>query len=145
MQFAAAVLLCTGGLLLPTHVSTPVATARIVRAPPPVLLGARPRSAPGVVPLGGLIRRDRSTLPGKRQQRRRRGDFKEQARSGADERRENAIRDGIMPFEWLLVLDVEATCDIRGHDWEHEIIEFPVVALNLRTLQVCGRARASRG
>lgn len=148
MQFVADVLLRTGALLLPTHTSR--RPLRLLRAP--CVLRHQRCLAPGpalcahnVVPLGGLVRRDRSTLPGKRQQRRRRGDFKEQARSGAEERRENAIRDGVIPFEWLLVLDVEATCDIRGRDWKHEIIMFSVVALNLRTLQVCGCATASRG
>jgi hypothetical protein len=126
--------------LQPTLIS-PIALAaasthRHARAPPPVLLGAHTRTAPGVVPLGGLLQADRASFLSKRTARRRRGESKERARSGAEQRREAAVRDGFMPFEWLLVLDVEATCEVRGRDWEHEIIEFPVVALNLRTLQV---------
>ena len=39
-------------------------------------------------------------------------------------------------LEYLLVLDFEATCeDVNPVDYVHEIIEFPVVALNLRTLE----------
>eukprot|EP00962_Isochrysis_galbana_P020679 scaffold6059_cov103-Isochrysis_galbana.AAC.1 len=133
---------CGGAIGLQPAVFSPIATARALptprhaRAPPPVLLGARTRVAPGVVPLGGQLQADRTSFMCKRTARRRRGESKERSRSGAEQRRDAAVRDGVMPFEWLLVLDVEATCDVRGRDWEHEIIEFPVVALNLRTLQV---------
>jgi len=39
------------------------------------------------------------------------------------------------PFDYFVVVDFECTCD--RHDWpEHEIIEFPAVFLNARTLEV---------
>jgi hypothetical protein len=126
--------------LSPITIAFASPTPRHARAPPPLLLGTRARTAPGVVPLGGLLQAEHASILSKRTARRRRGESKERARSGADERREAAVRDGVLPFEWLLVLDVEATCDVRGRDWEHEIIEFPVVALNLRTLQVFAHA-----
>lgn len=47
--------------------------------------------------------------------------------AAAHSRRARCDRGGASP--------AQATCDERGRDWEHEIIEFPVVALNLRTLQ----------
>lgn len=41
----------------------------------------------------------------------------------------------VMPYDFYAVLDFECTCDYQG--WhQHEIIEFPVVFLNARTLQV---------
>ena len=47
-------------------------------------------------------------------------------------------------LDYLCVLDFEATCeDPNPPDYIHEIIEFPVVLLNLKTLQVVSRA-ASR-
>lgn len=39
-------------------------------------------------------------------------------------------------FSHILVLDFEATCDSGAVDFPHEIIEFPVVVLDTRTLQV---------
>jgi hypothetical protein len=36
------------------------------------------------------------------------------------------------PFPYLCVLDVEATCEEHGfHGYQHEIIEFPVVVVDL--------------
>lgn len=44
------------------------------------------------------------------------------------------------PLDLILALDVEATCArdgaVEGESWVHEIIEFPVVALNTRTLEI---------
>ena len=39
-------------------------------------------------------------------------------------------------YSHLLVLDFEATCDAAEPDYPHEIIEFPCVAVDLRTLKV---------
>eukprot|EP00966_Prymnesium_polylepis_P016593 382855-Prymnesium_polylepis.1 len=43
------------------------------------------------------------------------------------------VRQTPQPFPYLCVLDVEATCeeDVAFHDYQHEIIEFPVVVLDL--------------
>jgi len=96
------------------------------------------QGAPQRVALGELVRESRAAPLAKRSARRKRGEAKERARQeGAVLREARPLADAhALPFEWLLVLDVEATCDARGRPWEHEIIEFPVVALNLRTLQV---------
>ncbi|KAJ3174531.1 3'-5' exoribonuclease 1 [Geranomyces variabilis] len=50
------------------------------------------------------------------------------------------------PFEYYLVLDVEATCvaaPTEGYkfDYPNEIIEFPVVVIDARTLQIAGKFR----
>ncbi|XP_077992732.1 3'-5' exoribonuclease 1-like [Glandiceps talaboti] len=43
------------------------------------------------------------------------------------------------PFDYLLVIDFEATCERDNtDDYLHEIIEFPVVMLNAKTLKVDG-------
>jgi 3'-5' exoribonuclease 1 len=39
------------------------------------------------------------------------------------------------PFEFLLCLDIEATCD-ASRDYNHEVIEFPVVLVDTRTQKV---------
>ncbi len=40
-------------------------------------------------------------------------------------------------LDYLLVLDFEATCqEINPPDYIHEIIEFPIILLNLQTLNV---------
>lgn len=40
-------------------------------------------------------------------------------------------------FDYLCVIDVEATCqEINPVDYIHEIIEFPIVLLNTKTLQI---------
>ncbi|XP_041476908.1 3'-5' exoribonuclease 1-like [Lytechinus variegatus] len=40
-------------------------------------------------------------------------------------------------FDYLCVIDVEATClEINPVDYVHEIIEFPIVLLNTKTLQI---------
>jgi 3'-5' exoribonuclease 1 len=46
--------------------------------------------------------------------------------------------DGIgkMPVDYYAVLDFECTCERNVRSFQHEIIEFPVVFLNARTLQV---------
>ena len=42
------------------------------------------------------------------------------------------------PFRYLCVLDVEATCEKHAKNYVHEIIEFPVVVLDLEEKQVVG-------
>lgn len=40
-------------------------------------------------------------------------------------------------LDYLCVLDFEATCEeVNPDDYLHEIIEFPVLLLNLKTLQI---------
>ncbi|KAJ3071326.1 3'-5' exoribonuclease 1 [Podochytrium sp. JEL0797] len=48
------------------------------------------------------------------------------------------------PFDYYCVFDVEATCveDNRGKGWKHEIIEFPVVLIEARTLSVVAEFRS---
>jgi hypothetical protein len=47
---------------------------------------------------------------------------------------------GLRPqvFEYLLILDFEATCNEGARPFPQEIIEFPVFVLNTRTLEVEG-------
>eukprot|EP00796_Vickermania_ingenoplastis_P000877 gene877-507_t len=40
------------------------------------------------------------------------------------------------PFSHILVLDFEATCDAAAVHYPHEILEFPVVVLDTRTLEI---------
>ena len=41
------------------------------------------------------------------------------------------------PFDYYLVFDVEATCvSDKTFEFDNEIIEFPVVMLNSRTLEI---------
>lgn len=47
-------------------------------------------------------------------------------------------------LDYICVLDFEATCeDPNPPDYIHEIIEFPVVLLNLKTLQVVSQDQYS--
>ena len=44
-------------------------------------------------------------------------------------------------LDYLLVLDFEATClEVNPPDFIHEIIEFPVLLLNTKTLEVVSTA-----
>ena len=47
-----------------------------------------------------------------------------------------AVRGRIAPFRYLCVMDVEATCDKSNRGWAHEIIELPIVLVDLHTLTV---------
>ena len=47
-----------------------------------------------------------------------------------------AVRGRIAPFRYLCVMDVEATCDRSNKGWVHEIIELPVVLVDLHTLTI---------
>ncbi|KAI9353542.1 Eri3 protein-like protein [Obelidium mucronatum] len=40
------------------------------------------------------------------------------------------------PFDYYCVFDVEATCEENRKDWKNEVIEFPVVVIDSKTLQV---------
>ena len=41
------------------------------------------------------------------------------------------------PYDYVCVIDFEATCtETRALDYPHEIIEFPLVLVNMRTLQI---------
>lgn len=42
------------------------------------------------------------------------------------------------PFRYLCVLDVEATCEMYSNHYVHEIIEFPVVVVDLHDKKVVG-------
>ena len=53
-----------------------------------------------------------------------------------------AVRGRIAPFRYLCVLDVEATCDRCNKGWVHEIIEMPVVLVDLHTLTVVNEFRS---
>lgn len=44
--------------------------------------------------------------------------------------------DRKLPFDFYAVLDFECTCERNARSFKHEIIEFPVVFLNARTLEV---------
>ncbi|TPX70925.1 hypothetical protein SpCBS45565_g01540 [Spizellomyces sp. 'palustris'] len=47
--------------------------------------------------------------------------------------------DGAQPYDYYCVLDVEATCDADSNwDYPNEIIEFPVVVIDGRRLEVVG-------
>ncbi len=49
----------------------------------------------------------------------------------------SSVQSNPYGLDYLLVLDFEATCEIQNPpDYIHEIIEFPVVLLNLKNLQV---------
>lgn len=91
--------------------------------------GIRPPRSQQVAREGDLSRRAR---------RRKRGALVEQVRElrldGADE----AAACATMPFRYLAVLDVEATCEQNARSYVHEIIEFPVVLVDLYTREVCG-------
>jgi len=39
-------------------------------------------------------------------------------------------------YDYFLVLDFEATCDNNVSNWQHEIIEFPTVLVNAKTLEI---------
>jgi len=39
-------------------------------------------------------------------------------------------------YDYFLVLDFEATCDNNISGWQHEIIEFPTVLVNAKTLEI---------
>jgi hypothetical protein len=53
-----------------------------------------------------------------------------------------AVRGRIAPFRYLCVLDVEATCDRSNKGWAHEIIELPIVLVDLHTLSVVNEFRS---
>ena len=43
-------------------------------------------------------------------------------------------------LDYLCVLDFEATCEeVNPDDYLHEIIEFPVLLLNLKTLEIVSK------
>ena len=44
----------------------------------------------------------------------------------------------LKPFKYLAVLDVEATCERNNKNFAHEIIELPVVLVDLDTLEFAG-------
>ena len=49
----------------------------------------------------------------------------------------NQIEGNPYGLDYLLVLDFEATCEeVNPPDYIHEIIEFPVLLLNLKTLEI---------
>ena len=49
----------------------------------------------------------------------------------------NQIEGNPYGLDYLLVLDFEATCEeVNPPDYIHEIIEFPVLLLNLKTLKI---------
>ena len=56
------------------------------------------------------------------------------------ERTQNEVVQNPLPFQYLCVVDVEATCEeeVGFHDQRHEIIEFPVVVLDLSSGSVTG-------
>lgn len=48
----------------------------------------------------------------------------------------NIVSESKVPFDYYAVLDFECTCERNSRTFQNEIIEFPVVFLNARTLQV---------
>lgn len=41
------------------------------------------------------------------------------------------------PFDYICVIDFEATCDeVNKQNYPHEIIEFPIVLINLKTMLI---------
>lgn len=41
----------------------------------------------------------------------------------------------VTPYDFLLVIDFEATCEQDMREYQHEIIEFPVIVVNTETMQ----------
>lgn len=48
----------------------------------------------------------------------------------------NVVAERKLPFDFYAVLDFECTCERNVRNFQNEIIEFPVVFLNARTLEV---------
>ena len=70
-------------------------------------------------------------VPTKRQQQRQRGKFAQQQRELLVSGDELGAARAAAPFCYLCVLDVEATCERDAKHFKHEIIEFPVVLVDL--------------
>uniref|UniRef100_A0A7S4B9G8 Exonuclease domain-containing protein n=1 Tax=Chrysotila carterae TaxID=13221 RepID=A0A7S4B9G8_CHRCT len=69
----------------------------------------------------------------RRSKRRKRGAHKEEMQQFAIER---PARSAERPFRYLCVLDVEATCEEFSRNYVHEIIELPVVLVDLEKSRV---------
>jgi len=74
----------------------------------------------------------------RRARRRKRGAHIQQVRELRQNGAEVEAAHASMPFRYLCVLDVEATCEKNDRRYVHEIIEFPVVLVDLHTRKVCG-------
>jgi len=87
-----------------------------------------------------LQRADLQGSQSRRSVRRKRGAETERARElagiGGPEEARPRTRQTQQPFRYLCVLDVEATCERGRRPYEHEIIEFPVVLVDLHNLTV---------
>jgi len=80
---------------------------------------------------------------GRRSRRRKRGVAKAERAKGVDTLRLSDLGGGAVPirkapFRYLCVLDVEATCERNTKHYIHEIIEFPVVVVDLDEKEVVG-------
>ena len=54
----------------------------------------------------------------------------------------NSVQTNPYALDYLLVLDFEATCvEVNPPDFIHEVIEFPVLMLNIKTLTVVSSYR----
>jgi 3'-5' exoribonuclease 1 len=113
-----------------------------------------PRTLLSALPAAGPHMRQGGLTLSRRASRRKRGALKDDQRKAremlgvgqgegggaiADPRTDEAIaavRGRIAPFRYLCVMDVEATCDRSNKGWVHEIIELPVVLVDLHTLSV---------
>ena len=73
----------------------------------------------------------------RRARQRQRGKAKELRSSGIDVEK-SAAPASKLPFRYLAVCDVEATCDEYSKHYVHEIIEFPVVLVDLTNGSVAG-------
>ena len=50
---------------------------------------------------------------------------------------QNSVQTNPYGFEYILVVDFEATCEeVNPPDFIHEIIEFPVLLFSLKTLSI---------
>ena len=62
-----------------------------------------------------------------------------------DEKDDHAARNryskGVTKFDYLLVVDFEATCDQNKPYFPNEIIEFPVVVIDVKELKICAEWR----
>lgn len=58
--------------------------------------------------------------------------------NAAGERGEGASRMKPQPYQFLLVVDFECTCEDKQPNYPHEIIEFPCVGFNTATLEIAG-------
>lgn len=108
------------------------ALGSLVQPPRPPLAAPRPLGAPRA-PAPLLAAELRPAHMPRRSRQRRRGKATAERAAEADVVRPSGESARSLPFRYLCVCDVEATCDrnTKFADFAHEIIEFPVVVVDL--------------